>query len=89
VTESLMNGRPCVASNASSIPEAGGPLSRYFDPEDTDDAYRVVRETLEDREGLKQWQEQVRTQFKPTPWEHTADAILDACHAAHVDGRTS
>ncbi|GBQ93123.1 glycosyltransferase family 4 protein [Gluconobacter albidus] len=89
VTESLINGRPCVASNATSIPEAGGPLSRYFDPENTDDAYRVVRETIEDREGLTKWQEQVRTQFKPTPWEHTADAILDACHAAYVDGRTS
>lgn len=89
VTESLIHGRPCVASNATSVPEAGGPLSRYFDPENTDDAYRVVRETIEDREGLTKWQEQVRTQFKPTPWEHTADAILDACHAAHVDGRTS
>ena len=89
VTESLIHGRPCVASNATSIPEAGGPLSRYFDPENTDDAYRVVRETIEDREGLTKWQEQVRTQFKPTPWEHTADAILDACHAAYVDGRAS
>ncbi|GBR70208.1 glycosyltransferase family 4 protein [Gluconobacter kanchanaburiensis] len=89
VTESLVNGRPCVASNATSIPEAGGPLSRYFDPENTDDAYRVVRATIEDREGLKKWQEQVRTQFKPTPWEDTADAILDACHAAYTDGRTS
>ncbi|MBS1079885.1 glycosyltransferase family 4 protein [Gluconobacter kondonii] len=89
VTESLIHGRPCVASNATSVPEAGGPLSRYFDPENTDDAYRVVRETIEDREGLTKWQEQVRTQFKPTPWEHTADAILDACHAAYVDGRAS
>ncbi|MBS1104166.1 glycosyltransferase family 4 protein [Gluconobacter sp. Dm-62] len=89
VTESLVNGRPCVASNSTSIPEAGGPLSRYFDPENTDEAYRVVRETIEDREGLKMWQEEVRTQFKPTPWEHTADAILDACHAAYVDGRAS
>jgi len=89
VTESLVNGRPCVASNATSIPEAGGPLSRYFDPENIDEAYRVVRETIEDRDGLKKWQEEVQTQFKPTPWEDTADAILYACHAAHVAGRAS
>lgn len=89
VTESLMNGKPCVASNATSIPEAGGPLTRYFDPENMDDAYRVVRETIEDRDGLKKWQDEVRTQFRPTPWKDTADAILDACHAAHTEGKTS
>ncbi len=89
VTESLMNGKPCVASNATSIPEAGGSLTRYFDPENLDDAYRVVRETIEDRDGMKKWQDEVRTQFRPTPWEDTAEAILDACHAAHTAGTAS
>ncbi|MGY8606366.1 glycosyltransferase family 4 protein [Gluconobacter cerinus] len=89
VTESLVNGRPCVASNSTSIPEAGGPLTRYFDPEDFDNAYRVVRGTIEDRAGLKAWQEQVRTQFKPVPWEDSADAVLDACHAAYLSGGLS
>ena len=32
VTESLAFGKPCIASNRSSIPEAGGKLARYIDP---------------------------------------------------------
>ncbi|WP_408873897.1 glycosyltransferase family 4 protein [Gluconobacter roseus] len=89
VTESLVNGRPCIASNSTSIPEAGGPLTRYFDPENLDEACRVVRDTIEDRPGLKKWQEEVRTEFKPVPWERSADAILDACHAAYLNRQTS
>jgi len=89
VTESLVNGKPCIASNSTSIPEAGGPLTRYFDPEDIDDAYRVVRDTITDREELARWQKEVRTQFQPVPWERTADAVLDACHTAYLSERTS
>ena len=87
VTESLFNGAPCIASNATSIPEAGGLLARYFDPENADDAYRVVRETLADRQGIERWRQQVREQFVPVPWTTTADAILDACSSAHRDRR--
>lgn len=89
VTESLVNGRPCIASNATSIPEAGGPLTRYFDPENLDEAYQVVRDTIEDRPGLKKWQDEVRTQFRPVPWERSADAILDACQATYLDRQPS
>ncbi|WP_215750366.1 MULTISPECIES: glycosyltransferase family 1 protein [unclassified Gluconobacter] len=89
VTESLVNGKPCIASNSTSIPEAGGPLTRYFDPEDIDDAYRVVHDTITDREGLARWQEEVRTQFQPVPWERTADAVLDACHTAYLSEKRS
>lgn len=81
-----MNGAPCVASNATSIPEAGGSLSRYFDPENLDDAYRVVRDTLMDREGIGRWRQEVRDKFAPVPWSATADAVLDACEAAHLEG---
>lgn len=83
VTESLINGAPCIASSSTSIPEAGGALTRYFDPENADDAYRVIRDTLADPEGIVRWREEVRTQFAPVPWERTADAILDACDAAN------
>ncbi|MBS1032147.1 glycosyltransferase family 4 protein [Gluconobacter cerinus] len=89
VTESLVSGKPCIASNSTSIPEAGGHLTRYFDPEDIDAAYRVVSDTITDREGLARWQEEVRTQFQPVPWERTADAVLDACHTAYLSERTS
>ncbi|GBQ94001.1 lipopolysaccharide N-acetylglucosaminyltransferase [Acetobacter nitrogenifigens DSM 23921 = NBRC 105050] len=78
VTESLSFGKPCVASSTTSIPEAGGPLGRYFDPEDIDDALRVIGEVLDDPAGLEQWRRQVVREFVPTPWETQARSVLKA-----------
>jgi glycosyltransferase involved in cell wall biosynthesis len=78
VTESLAFGKPCVISNATSLPEAGGALARYFDPEDIAGATRVIRATIEDRAGLAAWEAQVATEFRPVPWDVTASALLAA-----------
>ncbi len=78
VSESLAMGKPCVASNATALPEAGGRLARYFDPFDVNDATRVIRQVIEDRPGLAAWQEEVRRGFRPITWHRTASAILDA-----------
>ncbi len=77
VSESLAMGKPCVASNATALPEAGGRLARYFDPFDVNDAARVIRQVLEDRQGLAAWQDEVRLGFQPITWHQTASAILD------------
>ena len=76
MTESLALGKPCISSNAAALPEAGGALCRYFDPEDLEDAYRAVASVLDDRPGLAAWEEQVRREFRPTPWAATARALL-------------
>jgi glycosyltransferase involved in cell wall biosynthesis len=78
VTESHSFGRPCVVSNTSSLPEAGGSLARYIDPESTTDAYRVIRQTIEDRAGLRAWRDRVRREFKPVEWSQSARAVLKA-----------
>ena len=83
VTESLAFGKPCLSSNAAALPEAGGGLCRYFDPEDVGSAHRAVAAVLDDRPGLAAWQDQVRREFRPTPWTDTARAVLDA---ARLDG---
>ena len=52
VSESLAFGRPCFASNATSLPEAGGNLARYFDPKTeigARDDPRHTRKTGRDR----------------------------------------
>ncbi len=82
VTESLALGKPCVVSSRTSLPEAGGALARYFDPDDTADAYRVIRATIADRPGLAAWTERVRREFQPVPWEATAAALLDGIGAS-------
>jgi glycosyltransferase involved in cell wall biosynthesis len=78
VTESLGFGRPCVISNATSLPEAGGSLARYFDPEDGQQAYRVIREIIENPDEIAAWRERVARDFKPVPWQATAEAVLAA-----------
>jgi glycosyltransferase involved in cell wall biosynthesis len=81
VSESLAHGRPCLSSNATSLPESGGDLARYFDPENVDDACRAVRAIIEDPNDLKAWRDRVAREFRHVPWERTADAILAACRA--------
>jgi glycosyltransferase involved in cell wall biosynthesis len=76
VTESLAFGKPCLASNATAVPEAGGTLARYFDPENVAEATRVIRATIDDRAGLAAWEERVRREFRPVPWAEAADTLI-------------
>jgi hypothetical protein len=78
VSESLSFGKPCIVSNATSLPEAGGSLARYFDPDDGTEAYRLIRETITDRAGLRRWHERVCREFRPVPWRQTAGALMEA-----------
>jgi hypothetical protein len=72
----LAFGKPCLISNRTSLPEAGGRLARSFDPDNLHEAYAVIRDTIEDRPGLKVWEAQVRLEFKPVPWSATVDTLL-------------
>ncbi len=82
VTESLAAGKPCITANNSALPEAGGGLTRTFDPLDLHDAVRVIGGTLADRADLLQWEQEVRRSFVPVPWTRSADALLDGLAAA-------
>ena len=83
VTESFAFGKPCVMSNRTSLPEAGGGLARSFDPDDLNEAYRIIVETIKDRPGLAAWEAQVRREFAPVPWSATVDALLDGLAHPH------
>ncbi len=76
VTESLAFGKPCLISDRTSLPEAGGNLARYIDPDDLHGSYATIRQTLEDRARLAAWAAQIRREFKPVPWSATVDALL-------------
>ena len=64
VTESLAHGKPCLVARTTSLPEAGGALARYFDPDNLRDAVEAVRILIEDRAGLAAWEMEVRTGFQ-------------------------
>jgi glycosyltransferase involved in cell wall biosynthesis len=92
ISESLAQGRPCLASNRTSLPEAGGDLARYFDPDNLADAYRAVRAVIDDPAGLEAWRQRVAREFRPVAWAQSAAVIhatLDALTRAEAVGGSS
>jgi glycosyltransferase involved in cell wall biosynthesis len=85
VTESLAFGKPCLIANRTSLPEAGGDLVRSFDPDNLQDAYAVIRNAIEDREGLARWEARIRREFKPVSWSATVDALVDGLGNPSMD----
>jgi glycosyltransferase involved in cell wall biosynthesis len=77
VGESLACGKPCIASNASSIPEVGGSLVRYLDPYDSRGAVPIIEKPLMDRDDLAAWTARIAREFKPRIWENVLDDMLE------------
>jgi len=78
VGESLAHGKPCVASNTTSIPEVGGDLVRYVDPFDHQEGYRVIKQLVTDRAELDEWTERVRREFRPKRWQTFSAEFFEA-----------
>lgn len=76
VTESFAHGKPCLVARTASLPEAGGTLARYFDPDNLHDTIAAVRTLIDDRAGLAAWEAEVRSRFQPVSWRETALALL-------------
>ena len=76
--ESLALGKPCLAASGTALPEAGGDLCRYFDPEDVGAAHRAVAALLDAPGEIAAWQAEVRLRFRPLGWDEAAQAILHA-----------
>jgi len=79
--ESLALGKPCLAASGTALPEAGGDLCRYFDPEDVGAAHRAVSALLDTPGAIADWEAEVRRRFRPRPWDDAARAILQAVPA--------
>ena len=78
VTESLGFGKPCLAANTAALPEAGGDLVRYFDPDSATQAAVAVREVLDDPAGLHAWAARIRAEFHPVSWADSARDLAAA-----------
>ena len=76
VGESLACGTPCIASNATSIPEVGGDLVRYIDPFDPVAAYPIIEKPLIDRQDLADWRAKIASTFRPRSWGDVVDNFL-------------
>jgi tetratricopeptide (TPR) repeat protein len=78
VGESLTNGKVCIASNTSSLPEVGGDLVDYIDPLNLHTGIAAVRRYVEDPGALALREAEIRTRFAPRGWAEVGEAFFAA-----------
>jgi hypothetical protein len=66
----------CVASNRTSIPEAGGDLIDYFDPSNDDDALAKIERLLFEPGYLAAREARLRAEYRPRTWADCVHALI-------------
>ena len=80
--EAMASGVPVVCSRAGSLPEVGGDVPIYFDPESIDDMTEAIGRRLDSTEPREQLSVKGRRQAARFTWRDTADRTLAALLAA-------
>ncbi len=81
VTEALSHGKAVLASNRSSIPEAGGDLAVYFQPGDVDALTEAMERLTFDADWRGLLERRIRERFRPRPWTALGQEMLAAVDA--------
>jgi len=77
IGESLWFGKFCIASKTSSMPQVGGDLADYVDPDDPEDMYRVIARAIREPSHVAACEGRIRV-MTPRGWDETAQDM----HAA-------
>jgi glycosyltransferase involved in cell wall biosynthesis len=75
VAESLAYGKPCIASSAAAIPEAGQGCAISLDPDD-DAAWCEAVQRLADDKTVQAEAARVAANFRLISWQNTVDDII-------------
>jgi glycosyltransferase involved in cell wall biosynthesis len=86
VGESLAQGKVCLASSASSIPEVGGDLADYASPHDPGAFLELVRRYLEPRR-LAEREAVIRERYRPFGWDQAFAAFDGILKRFTTEGR--
>lgn len=78
IAESLAHHKPCIASDRTSMPEVGGKLARYVNPDDVNEGYRLVAGLLQSPHDLADWATEIAASFVPRRWAQFVDEYYDA-----------
>ncbi|WP_168708671.1 glycosyltransferase family 1 protein [Sphingobium sp. PAMC28499] len=78
VGESLIYGKPCIASNTSAIPEVGGDFIDYIDPLNFRAGIDVIRKMTFDHDYRNERSRYIAENFVPRDWEEVARVLLSA-----------
>jgi len=72
VLEAFACGTPVACSNASSLPEVGGNVARYFDPKDASSIARTLENSIDDK---GKYDSEIEAWVKNFTWENSARQI--------------
>ena len=75
VAESLFNGKLCLSSNSSSMPEIAGDMIDYFAPDNSSELLSKMNFYLNNDKKLKEKEHTIKG-YKPTSWE---DSFNEVC----------
>jgi len=84
VAESLFNGKFCLSSNASSMPEIAGDLIDYFSPNDPVGVLKKIRRYYEDRQALKAKEATILSRYKTSTWDTAFQQVDQAVETTHA-----
>ena len=82
ILEAMKYGCPVVASNTSSLPEAGGDAALYFNPLDTHDIAEKIEKVLKDKSLAAKMKKEGFEQIKKFSWEKAAGEVLKVLEEA-------
>lgn len=85
VSESLANGKVCVLSDRSSLPEVAGDLGVYIPLDNKAAAADIIADLMSKPEQLREREEQIRNSFKPVTWKTVAETALEGCALARAN----
>ena len=78
VTEALSFGKTALASNCSSLPEAGGEFADYFDLDSEDDFAAKLERLIDDGAYRKAKEDRIHEAFHAREWSEIADDVAAA-----------
>jgi glycosyltransferase involved in cell wall biosynthesis len=91
VAESFAFGKPVVASSASSIPEIGGDLGDYHDPDSYIDLVRHAERLIFDKDYYTQKVDDIRNRYQTTSWRQFCSDLNKALESTNesIGGKLS
>jgi glycosyltransferase involved in cell wall biosynthesis len=77
ITESLCYGKPVIAADNSSLPEAGGEFALYCETGSPLQLADAVEKTAFDKSFRTEWAQRITENFRPRTWSAIAQQIDD------------
>ena len=88
VGESLMHGKLCITSHATSMPEVGENFSVYIDPRNLQEGIATIEAFIFDGARRARMEEAIRTHFVPRRWMEVANSLFREIQTHLADRRS-